>query len=200
MVEATYRMADTSLIDIDATVMLITSFISLLCNIWNLIVLDHCAIPCYKQTGFMDSVESVYKPHGGHSCGGHGHGDHGHSHGGGNDHADDNDHGHDHGHSHGGNGHDHDNDEDHDHAHDHGHSHAAPAISRKEENLNIKAAVVHAIGDLLQSIGVIIASVVITIWPNAKIVDPICTYIFSIIVMFTTIPVFKACVSILMEQ
>lgn len=47
-IEAVYRMMDQSLIDIDASVMLITSFISLLCNIFSLIVLDHCKVPCYK--------------------------------------------------------------------------------------------------------------------------------------------------------
>jgi len=41
--------------------------------------------------------------------------------------------------------------------HDHHHHH--------EENINIRAAVVHVIGDMLQSIGVIIASVVIWIYP-----------------------------------
>jgi len=59
----------------------------------------------------MDSVMSVYKPHGGHSCG-HDHGPGGHDHG----------HGHE-GHDHGAGGHSH----GHDHgakAHDHGaHSH-----------------------------------------------------------------------------
>jgi len=66
--------------------------------------------------------------------------------------------------------------------------------------MNVRAAIVHAIGDLLQSIGVIIAAVVILIWPEAKIVDPICTYLFSVLVMFTTIPVFRDCVTVLMEQ
>jgi len=66
--------------------------------------------------------------------------------------------------------------------------------------MNVRAAIVHAIGDLLQSIGVIIAAIVISIWPNAKIVDPICTYLFSVLVMFTTVPVFRDCISVLMEQ
>ena len=49
------------------------------------------------------------------------------------------------------------------------------------------------------SIGVIVAATVIYIWNEATIVDPICTYLFSVIVMFTTIPVFKDCVSVMME-
>ena len=57
----------------------------------------------------------------------------------------------------------------------------------------------HVIGDMLQSIGVIIAAICIYIWPEAKIADPICTYIFSILVIFTTVPVFRDCVKVLME-
>jgi divalent metal cation (Fe/Co/Zn/Cd) transporter len=59
---------------------------------------------------------------------------------------------------------------------------------------------VHLVGDLLQSIGVIIASIVIIFRPDFKIVDPICTFIFSVIVLFTTGPVFKECIQILMES
>jgi len=47
----------------------------------------------------MDNVESIYKPHGGHSCG------------------------HDHGHGHGHHHHHHDHDHDHHHDHNHGHDH-----------------------------------------------------------------------------
>lgn len=78
----------------------------------------------------------------------------------------------------------------HDHSmHDHHH----------HDNLNLRAAIVHLIGDLLQSIGVIIASVIIYFFPSYKIIDPICTYVFSIIVLFTTMNVFKECYLILME-
>ena len=52
---------------------------------------------------------------------------------------------------------------------------------------------------MLQSIGVIIAAVLIYIWPEAKVADPICTYIFSVLVIFTTVPVFRDCVRVLME-
>ena len=60
--------------------------------------------------------------------------------------------------------------------------------------------VVHLIGDLLQSIGVIIAALIIYFNEDYKIVDPICTYLFSVLVMFTTIPVFRECCNILMEK
>ena len=50
------------------------------------------------------------------------------------------------------------------------------------------------------SIGVIIAAVVIYINPEWKIADPICTYVFSIIVCFTVTKVIKSCVMVLMES
>lgn len=85
------------------------------------------------------------------------------------------------------------------HSHDHGNSHDQNH-GGQEENINIRAAVVHVVGDMLQSIGVIIASLIIWKWPEAKVADPICTYIFSILVIFTTIPIFKDCMSVLMEK
>lgn len=56
------------------------------------------------------------------------------------------------------------------------------------------------IGDLFQSIGVIIAAVCIKIWPSAKIVDPICTFVFCFIVLLTTVPIIIDCIKILMES
>jgi len=55
------------------------------------------------------------------------------------------------------------------------------------ENVNIRAAMIHVIGDLIQSIGVLIASIVIYFYPSMNILDPICTFLFSIIVIFTTV-------------
>ena len=77
-------------------------------------------------------------------------------------------------------------------------SHAS-VKSSQSQNLNIRSAVVHAVGDLIQSVGVIVAAIVIVYKPNYQIADPICTYIFSVIVMFTTVPVFQDCYAILME-
>lgn len=57
------------------------------------------------------------------------------------------------------------------------------------------------VGDLLQSIGVITASVIIHFFgKEAQIADPICTFVFSIIVLMTTVKVFFECFGILMEQ
>lgn len=186
--EATDRILNLDKMEIKGNIMLITSFVSLGCNIFNLVALGHMPLPCMDnsdQANFMDSVMSVYKPHGGHSCG--------HDHGDGEEEEDDgHGHGDSHGHSHGDakvGGH------DHDHDHGHGHSHGGG----EEGNINIRAAVVHVIGDMLQSIGVIIAAILITLYPEAKIADPICTYLFSILVLMTTIPVFRDCMRIIME-
>ena len=66
-------------------------------------------------------------------------------------------------------------------------------------NMNVRAALIHVFGDLCQSIGVIIAGLVIFLKPDLHIFDPICTFLFSIIVFFTTIPIIKDCVRIIME-
>jgi len=116
--EATDRIINPDY-EIEASIMLVTAFISLACNIFNLVILGHFPMPCAKGKGahghgenFMDGVTSIYKPHGGHCCGH----DHGHDHG--------DEHGHDHGHDHGhGHGHSHGHDHGHSHSHDHGHSH-----------------------------------------------------------------------------
>lgn len=69
-----------------------------------------------------------------------------------------------------------------------------------EEEANIRATKIHLIGDLLQSIGVILAACIIVYDPvKFKIADPICTFIFSIIVFFTTTAIVKDCIGIIME-
>ncbi|KAF9989887.1 hypothetical protein BGZ75_004455 [Mortierella antarctica] len=140
-------------------------------------------------------------------------GGHHHHHG-----DDDHEHGHGHGHSHGhghGHGHSHSHpdhaplqmDVDHDHEHDHGSTLKPAAIHdhghhhhHHHVNLNITAATLHVLGDLLSSIGVLISSLFITFYPSLTYLDPICTFIFSILVIGTTISVFKRSVMILMER
>lgn len=59
--------------------------------------------------------------------------------------------------------------------------------------MNIKAAVVHIMGDMVQSIGVITAALIVKYKPEWQYADPICTYIFSVLVMMTTVPIFLEC-------
>jgi len=69
-----------------------------------------------------------------------------------------------------------------------------------KENINIRATVVHIIGDIFQSVTVIIASLVIWKWPQeARLVDPILTFVFAFIIFVTSIKVIIDCVSVLME-
>jgi zinc transporter 2 len=82
--------------------------------------------------------------------------------------------------------------------HDHSHSHEGK-FKIIIENVNIKAAIIHIIGDIVQSVGVVIASLIIYFNENLTWVDPLCTFIFSIIVIMTTYNITKQCILILME-
>nr|XP_043640236.1 metal tolerance protein 1-like [Erigeron canadensis]XP_043640237.1 metal tolerance protein 1-like [Erigeron canadensis] len=151
---------------------------------------------------------------------GHDHG-HGHSHGHGHGH----DHGHqehDHGHSeddveevhihgvsvttHQHHHHGHGDDHHHDHTHD---EHSEPLLKtypadktkeKKKRNINVQGAYLHVLGDSIQSIGVMIGAAVIWYNPNLKIIDPICTLLFSIIVLYTTINMVRDILEVLMES
>ncbi|KYQ90837.1 putative zinc transporter [Tieghemostelium lacteum] len=70
---------------------------------------------------------------------------------------------------------------------------------REIENINVHSAYIHVLGDCLQSIGVMIASVLIWIKPSWKIADPITTFIFSVIVLLTTIKLLRQSLGVLME-
>ncbi|XP_054089259.1 proton-coupled zinc antiporter SLC30A2 [Zeugodacus cucurbitae] len=117
-------------------------------------------------------------------------------------------HGHSHAHAHA-----------HSHSHSHAHGHSAAAgngllqangsngggggneLKKCDtvENLNLRAAMIHVIGDLVQSIGVFLASLLILIYPNAKYADPLCTVLFSVIVFMTTVRLFRESVAILLD-
>ncbi|CAH1776086.1 unnamed protein product [Owenia fusiformis] len=110
----------------------------------------------------------------------HSHGGGGHSHGGGD-------------HSHGGGDHSHDessSDSESGQKNEHGHN---------SSNINVRAAFIHVIGDFIQSIGVMIAAFIIYFKPEWKIADPICTFIFSVLVLFTTVTILKDIIRVLME-
>ena len=72
---------------------------------------------------------------------------------------------------------------------------------KAKQNMNMRAAIVHIIGDMVQSVGVITAGIIIVIDPEKySIADPICTFLFTILVLMTTIPIFKECVKIILEK
>ncbi|XP_057716149.1 proton-coupled zinc antiporter SLC30A2-like [Corythoichthys intestinalis] len=87
----------------------------------------------------------------------------------------------------------------------HSHSHTAPSSSlqkdesRRPANTSMKAACIHAVGDLIQSVGVLMAAAIIHFWPAWKVADPICTLLFSLVVMWTTFPTARDVFRVLME-
>ncbi|KAI9919108.1 hypothetical protein PsorP6_012079 [Peronosclerospora sorghi] len=141
---------------------------------------------------------------------------HGHSHGGGGGH------GHSHGresehHAHGsseekGHGHVHGKGHSHGNGHSHGKEHHGHddedlengtkqlKVSKKTlENLNVQAAYIHALGDFIQSVGVCIAGGLIWYNPTWQIADPIATFVFSLLVLGTTVGIVRDSVHVLME-
>ncbi|KAM5339469.1 putative proton-coupled zinc antiporter SLC30A4 isoform 2-T2 [Glossophaga mutica] len=93
--------------------------------------------------------------------------------------------------------------------HHHAHSHSLPSNSpttgsgcghhHGQDSLAVRAAFVHALGDLVQSVGVLIAAYIIRFKPEYKIADPICTYVFSLLVAFTTFRIIWDTIVIILE-
>uniref|UniRef100_A0A7E4ZW27 ZT_dimer domain-containing protein n=1 Tax=Panagrellus redivivus TaxID=6233 RepID=A0A7E4ZW27_PANRE len=91
----------------------------------------------------------------------------------------------------------------HSHGHDHGHSHEEGEVGHSHggegQNINVRAAFIHVLGDLIQSVGVLIAALLI-VWNDSwAIADPICTLIFSVIVLFTTVYIIRDALVVLLE-
>lgn len=75
-----------------------------------------------------------------------------------------------------------------------------PSQSHKiVENINVQAAYIHAMGDLLQSVGVGIAGAIIWYNPSWQIADPIATFMFAALVIATTLSVLKSSLHVLMQ-
>uniref|UniRef100_A0A8C1E221 Proton-coupled zinc antiporter SLC30A8 n=2 Tax=Cyprinus carpio TaxID=7962 RepID=A0A8C1E221_CYPCA len=166
---------------IDGTIMLITSGCAVLANIIMAFTLH--------QSGHGHS-------HGGLS-GGHSH-DHGKEKGHSHDHGKEKDHSHDHGKE---NGH-RDSNANHCDTEENG------SGKRQQANASVRAAFVHVIGDLLQSVSVLVSALIIFFKvkdqrllasPEYKIADPICTFLFSIFVLLTTFTILRDIVIVLME-
>jgi zinc transporter 2 len=87
--------------------------------------------------------------------------------------------------------HNHDHHDEHDEENGHHHHH--------KFNLNVSAAFIHVLGDLIQNIGVMIAAIIIWAKPEWYIADPICTFLFSILVAFTTIGLLRRSFNIFMD-
>ncbi|XP_078665622.1 proton-coupled zinc antiporter SLC30A2-like isoform X3 [Branchiostoma floridae x Branchiostoma belcheri] len=71
--------------------------------------------------------------------------------------------------------------------------------SRGKENVNVRAAFIHVVGDFVQSLGVLIAAIIIYFRPDWALADPICTFMFSVLVLITTLSILRDTVNVLME-
>lgn len=71
--------------------------------------------------------------------------------------------------------------------------------AQRNVNINVRSAFIHVLGDLVQSVGVCIASIIIWVHPSWSLADPICTFLFSVLVLFTTLQILKESVYVLME-
>jgi len=80
-------------------------------------------------------------------------------------------------------------------------------LNRKElfNNINIQAAYIHIISDIILSIGVIISALIIYFastpdkWTAWQLADPFCTYLFSIMAIYSTIGIIKDSSLILLD-
>ncbi|XP_032615280.1 proton-coupled zinc antiporter SLC30A2 isoform X2 [Hylobates moloch] len=83
--------------------------------------------------------------------------------------------------------------------HQSGHGHSHGTTNQQEENPSVRAAFIHVIGDFLQSMGVLVAAYILYFKPEYKYVDPICTFVFSILVLGTTLTILRDVILVLME-
>ncbi|KAH0454503.1 hypothetical protein IEQ34_016427 [Dendrobium chrysotoxum] len=152
--------------------------------------------------------------------------EHGHAHHGGHDDHEHSDHddSHDHDHDHDENHHNHRHEHTEEHFHCHGvsvtshnllssedskepllnHSEAKSVSTatkkHKKRNINVHSAYLHVLGDSIQSVGVMVGGAIIWYKPEWKIIDLICTLIFSVIVLATTIKMLRNILEVLMES
>lgn len=73
------------------------------------------------------------------------------------------------------------------------------------QNINIQAAHIHIISDIILSIGVIISALIIFFmadpnnWTYWQLADPFCTYLFSVMAVYSTIGIAKDSIIILLD-
>ncbi|KAG1365689.1 metal tolerance protein 1 [Cocos nucifera] len=145
----------------------------------------------------------------GHDHGHHGPSNHGHHH---DDHSHDHEHDVEHGHSHGisvTTHHHHSGNSKHKEecepllAHAEGTSSQSSSLEEtkmNQRNINVHSAYLHVLGDSIQSIGVMIGGAIIWYKPQWKVIDLVCTLVFSVIVLITTIKMLRNILEVLMES
>lgn len=90
------------------------------------------------------------------------------------------------------------------HGHSHGHDpEKTPLLEDMDrgdrKNINVRAAFIHVLGDFFQSLGVFAAALAIYFKPEWAFLDPICTFLFSLLVLITTFHIIKDVMNVLME-
>jgi cobalt-zinc-cadmium efflux system protein len=70
--------------------------------------------------------------------------------------------------------------------------------THSHDNLNVRGAFLHVLGDLLSSVGVIIAAVLILMF-NLQIADPIISVVIGIVIMYSAIGVVRQSLNVLLE-
>lgn len=75
----------------------------------------------------------------------------------------------------------------------------ATNITPSRPNINVRAAFIHVIGDLIQSVGVVLAAALVWWDPSWRIADPICTFLFSLLVIASTWMLAREAIVTLME-
>lgn len=76
---------------------------------------------------------------------------------------------------------------------------ASSATAKGTGNINVRAALIHVIGDFLQSLGVFVAALIIYFKPEYRIADPLCTFLFSVLVLLSTVAILREALTVLME-
>ncbi|XP_046573373.1 zinc transporter 2-like [Haliotis rubra] len=74
-------------------------------------------------------------------------------------------------------------------------------LNHRHKNINVRAAFIHVVGDIIQSLGVFVAALIIkfTSDDRFRLADPICTFLFSLLVLITTIAVLRDTLLVMME-
>ncbi|XP_038988354.1 metal tolerance protein 1-like isoform X2 [Phoenix dactylifera] len=87
------------------------------------------------------------------------------------------------------------------------HAEGAPSQSscleetkKRQRNINVHSAYLHVLGDSIQSGGVMIGGAIIWYKPEWKIIDLVCTLVFSVIVLITTVKMLRNILEVLMES
>ena len=75
-----------------------------------------------------------------------------------------------------------------------------PKSAVKKTNLNMDAATLHILGDLVNSAGVLVSATLIYYFPHLWYLDPLCSYLFALISIYTTKQTLVDCFSLLLEK